>query len=407
VTIVSTTRTTADAALKEDYLPGARETLNSHTFLLSVVEQNTEDVEGRRAVLAINTGRNEGVGARAEGGTLPTAGTQGWSEERIPLAYNYGSIKLSGPVIKSMGSDRGSFVRAVDSEMRGVVRDLKNDVNRQTFQQANSTIAQCDTTTAATQVELATSTLPFQMRQLRVGMFIDIGTIASPASVASNRQIEAVTGTDSIEISGAAVTTDSTHFITRTGSGGNEITGLKDQVAASGTLWNIDPATVTTWVSTDLNNSGTPRAVSEELFIQGSQDVNIASGEEVDLWVSGAGVHRKTALLLTSDKRFPTSNVMRGGYTGLDMSAVMQGNSGANEVMMTWDKDCDDDLAYGLTTSRFQCYKMSDWEFMDEDGAVLNRVSGEDAYEATLFCYHELATDNRAAHVVIKDLIYA
>ena len=402
---MSTTRTTADAALKEDYLPGARETLNSHTFLLSIVEQNTEDVEGRRAVLAINTGRNEGVGARAEGGTLPTAGSQGWSEERIPLAYNYGSIKLSGPVIKSMGSDRGSFVRAVDSEMRGVVRDLKNDVNRQTYQKADSTIAECDTTTAATQVELATSTLPFQMRHLRVGMSIDIGTVANPTSVASNRTIEAVTGTDSIEISGAAVTTAAADFITRTGSGGNEITGLKDQVAATGTLWNI--AATGTWLSTVLTNSGTPRATSEDLFIQGAQDVNIASGEEIDLWVTSAGVHRKTAALLTSDKRFPVTNVMRGGYSGLDMSAMMQGNTGAQETMMTWDKDCDNDLAYGLTTSRFQCYKMSDWEFMDEDGAVLNRVSGEDAYEATLFCYHELATDGRNAHCLIDDLIYS
>lgn len=47
---------------------------------------------------------------------------------------------------------------------------------------------------------------------------------------------------------------------------------------------------------------------------------------------------------------------------------------------------------------------MSDWEFMDEDGSVLSRVGGVDAYEATLFKYHELTTDMRNAHGIITDL---
>jgi hypothetical protein len=47
---------------------------------------------------------------------------------------------------------------------------------------------------------------------------------------------------------------------------------------------------------------------------------------------------------------------------------------------------------------------MSDWEFMEEDGAVLNRVPNTDAYEGTLFLYAELATDGRNAHAKIGSL---
>ena len=406
---MSLTRTTADGALKEFYLPVARETLNSYTFLLSIIEQNSDDVEGRRAVLSINTGRNEGVGARAELADLPDAGNQGYSEERINLAYNYGRIQISGPTIRSMGSDRGSFVRAVDSETRGVVRDLKNDVNRQVYNPAGGTIAQCGVTSASTTVVVNSATLPYQWRHLRVGMYIDIGTIADPDVVAAKRQITAVDSVaETITISGAAVTTAATHYITRYSAGGQEIVGLQEQISDSGTLWNIDPTVVgENWQSFVDDNSGTPRAVSEDLYIASAQEVNIRSGEELDLWVTSNGVHRKTAALLQSDKRFPSTNVLRGGYSGLDMSSVMQGNTGANEVMLTWDKDCPDDVAYGLSTNRLQHYKMSDWEFMDEDGAVLSRVSGKDAYEATLFCYHQPATDGRNAHCVIKDLIYS
>src|SRR5262245_58398110 len=99
------TRTTADPVLKEFYLPLVRQILNSKVFLLTQVEPNSQDVEGRRAVLAINTGRNSGIGARAENTTLPTAGQQGYSEERVTLKYNYGRIQLTGPAIRSTQSD--------------------------------------------------------------------------------------------------------------------------------------------------------------------------------------------------------------------------------------------------------------------------------------------------------------
>lgn len=406
------TRTTADAVLKEFYLPGIRNTLNNEVFLLSQVEQNTEDVEGRRAVLAINTGRNEGVGARAEMGTLPTAGQQRYAEERVSLKYNYGRIEISGPVMRSMGSDRGSFTRALQSETAGVVRDLRNDVNRQLFGLGTGQISTALTAAGPTNTITIAAPTPSQMRQLRVGMRIDIGTVADPTALASNRLITATSpSAGTVTIDGAAVTTLVTHFIFRAGSGGTgasqkELTGLRAQINSSGALWNIDPATHPEWVSYVNDNAGTPRAVTEDMFVQAQMEVNIASGEEINLWITGAGVHRNVADLLTSIKRFPNTTELKGGYSGLDMSSVSQGNQGSNTVVLKHDKDCPDNIAFGLCTKRIQDYRMSDWEFMDEDGAVLSRVPNTDAYEGTLFLYSEMATDGRNAHARINDLIY-
>jgi len=86
------------------------------------------------------------------------------------------------------------------------------------------------------------------------------------------------------------------------------------------------------------------------------------------------------------------------------MSTPGQGNTGSNTVTLKFDKDCQSNTAWGITSKRFQHYVMSHWEFMDEDGAVLNRVPNTDAYEGTLFRYHELATDGRNAHAKIADL---
>jgi len=410
---MSLTRTTADAALKEFYLPMVRNVLNNEVFLLSQVEQNSEDVEGRRAVLSINTNRNHGVGARAENGALPTAGNQGYSEERVVLKYNYGSIQISGPTIRSMGSDRGSFTRAVESETQGVVRDLKNDVNRQLFGTSNGVIATCGVTSAATLVVLAATTPASAMRQFLIGMTVDIGTVADTDVVSvTTRTISAVdVAGKKITISGAAVTTSAIHFVFREGAGGidggegqKELTGLQTQINSSGTLWNINPTTVPNWVSFVNDNGGTPRAVSEDMFIEADQEVNIASGEQINLWITSAGVSRNTAALFTALRQFNTPTELPGGYRGLNMSSISQGQTGANTVSMMWDKDCPDGTAFGITTKRMQNYRMSDWEFMDEDGAVLNRVAGIDAYGATLFNYMECATDARNAHARINDL---
>ena len=41
---------------------------------------------------------------------------------------------------------------------------------------------------------------------------------------------------------------------------------------------------------------------------------------------------------------------------------------------------------------------------MDEDGPVLSRINGRDAYGATMFTYRELATDRPANHTVLKNI---
>lgn len=404
------TRTTADPVLKEFYLPLVRQILNNKVFLLTQVEQNSQDIEGRRAVLSINVTRNTGIGARAEYGTLPVAGNQGYAEERVTLKYNYGRIELSGPAIRSTQTDRGSFVRAVQSETQGVTRDLRNDINRQLYGNGTGAIA---VLAAAASGNTATMTTPTatQLRQVTVGMRIDIGTAANPTATATNRTITSVNTTaGTFVFDGAAVVITVGDFVTRVGSGGTgaaqkEITGLLAQVANTGILWNIDPSVVPDWKSYVDDPGGANRAVAEDMFIKAQQEVGIQSAEEINLWISDAGVHRNVAKLLTSLKRFPVPVELHGGYTGLDMSSVSQADDGSSTVVMRYEKDCPGNTAFGLCTRRFQFYRMSDWEFMEEDGAVLSRVPNTDAYEATLFMYGELATDARNAHAKIGTLV--
>lgn len=400
------TYTTADSALKEDYMPAIREQINNAVMLLQQVEKNTTDIEGRRAVLSLHVKRSSGVGARVEGGTLPTAGNQGYAEERVPVKYNYGRIQLSGPVIRAMKSDRGSFTRAVQSESQGIANDLKRDVNRQLWGTTDGKIATCGTTSSSVTVVLATTTTAVQMRQLEVGMIVDIGTVAAPTTEATARTITAVdTANKTITVSGATFSTSGTDFVFRTGLNGTgstqgvELTGLQTIVAASGSLFNVDPTTNPVWASQVDSNSGTLRSISESLVAKTMHNTEISGGVPLNLFVSSDGVHRSYANLLTALKRFTNTVEVKGGFKGLDITA------GGGSVPLVWDRDCPSNKLFGLNTDHLFEYQTSDWEFMQEDGAVLFRVSGADAYEATLFKYHELTTDKRNAHALISDII--
>ncbi len=392
----------ADAALKEFYLPPVREQLNNANVLDAIVSKNTEDFEGRRAVLSLHVTRNSGVGARAENGTLPTAGQQGYAEERVPVYYNYGRIQLSGPVIKAMKSDKGSFVRAVESEMKGLKDDLPRDYNRQRWGTSNGVIATAGDTSSSTTVVLLTPSAA-QLRQLEVGSLVDIGTVAAPTSIASARAVESVdTSAGTIVISGSAVsTTSGTHFLFRSGAGGaiggvgqKEITGIQSIVAASGTLFNVNPSTYPVWKSYVNSNSGTLRAPSDSLFEEALDNINIQSGLDPNVIITTNGIHRSYANSLKSQKRFANTIDLKGGFKALEVS------SGREAVGLTWDRDAVAQKAYFLNTSHLTDYIEADWQWMEEDGAVLSRVPNTDAYEATMFRYSEQATDRRSAHGV-------
>jgi rhodanese-related sulfurtransferase len=395
---------TASAALKEDYQPVIREQLNDINVVLSQIEKNTEDTEGLEAVLSLHVTRNSGVGARAEGGTLPTAGNQGYVKERIPLRRNYGRIEVSGPVIRAMKSDKGSWTRAVESETKGLVRDSKKDVNRQVNGTSNGVIATCGVTGASTTVVLAATTSAVQMRQFEVNMVVDIGTVANPTSVASARTISAVDRTNkTITISGAVVNTAGTDFVFRSGAGGSgasqkELTGLQTIVDDANSLFSVDPATYEVWKSYVDGNGGVARNFTEALLEEAMDETNIKSGETSWLVVTSHGAARNFAAQLKAQRRYNDTIELKGGFKGLKVETP------SGDCTIVTDRDHKAATATGLSVAHLTQYEASDWEWMDDDGAVLSRVQNKDAYEATLFKYHELATDERGAHFLIEDL---
>jgi hypothetical protein len=72
---------------------------------------------------------------------------------------------------------------------------------------------------------------------------------------------------------------------------------------------------------------------------------------------------------------------------------------------MVTDTYCPPNTIYGLNEDELKWYREADWEFMDRDGSMFQRVIGYDAYDATMYQYSELGTHRRNSHFVLTDLI--
>lgn len=414
------TLSTVDAILKDDYKEYL-DNLNNANFILSQVETRKDTVQGRIARHAVHLGRSSGVGARAENGTLPTAGNQAFATVPVPVRYVYGRIQLSGPTIKQAVTDRGAFIDALDAEMEGIKNDAMKDVNRQLWGTSNGVIAQCGTTTAATTVVLASTTGSTALRQLFFdgGMVVDIGTVASPTTVASARTITSVDETNkTIAISGAAVTTSSSHYVFRSGAGGAssntgqpgdgqvELTGLQTIVDDSAVLHTINPSSQPKWKAYVNSNSGTNRSITETLITGSIMKTLTNSGKKPSLLVSAEGVNLAISNLLLSLKRNMEQTSLKGGYAGIQFySPSVSGKGDEAPTALYADFDCPNNRLYGINPDVLVYHQVGDgFQFMDLDGAVMNRKPDTDAYEATLYAYGELACKQRNAHFVIKDI---
>ena len=160
-------------------------------------------------------------------------------------------------------------------------------------------------------------------------------------------------------------------------------------------LHGISGTSSTVWQSYESSVSAVP---TDTVFELACDEVNLASGEDVNLGIVSHKGARAYAATLKTQKRFANTVELKGGFSAITFQ------TGRGEVALWAERDCLDNVAFLVNTSHLTHWVMSDWTFMDRDGAVLNRVANTDAYEATLYKYHEFGTDRRQAHGKLTDL---
>lgn len=367
--------------LKNQYLGPIREQFYTSSVLLSRLERKgKESVQGKNFIIPVHYGRNVGIGARAELGSLPGPGAQKYTETLVPMAYLYGAISVTGQTIKATRNDAGAFIRAVESEMKGLMIDMQADMNRQLNGNGDGSLTTCGTTSNSTTVTVDST------KYIAPGMLIDI-LDADGATITNGAAVKVLTvPSDTTFTVGAAVTTTSANIVTRAGvrSGATcyELTGLGKVISDSGTFQTIDRSANAWWKSV-IDTNASNRAVTK-LMLQKMEDNLAKNGGNPSLVLTTYGVRRAYFDLLDDAVRFVNTKRLDGGFDALEF----------NGKLLVVDRDCQDNTMWYIDESTMALYEMAPLDWMQEDGTVLNKIQGKDAYEATLYLYSQLGCDS-------------
>jgi hypothetical protein len=403
------TLATIESYLKEVYQGRIREQLNDEIVALKRITRSgagvTNEVGGKYVTFPIHTRRNSGIGSRFESEALPAPGQQGHAAARVGLKYAYGGVQLTGQAISLSDTDAKAFAKALDNEVEGLKNDLKKDMNRQIYGTGNGAIGVATGANTAAVVPVADA------RLFQIGMVVDTqtgttidntGLVVASVSLAPGANTVTFTTTPGTTLAAADI-------IVRKGSGiaaggTKELTGLAAIVSDSGTLYNIDPTTEPEWKASVSANGGTPRALSEALMIRMTDDIRTKGGSTT-LILQSLGVRRAYFNLLSQLRQTVNTQEFTGGFSGLAFT------TDRGEIPVVADTDAPLNTQWFINEDAVTYYRDEEWHFLDKDGSMWKQVrdaNGDyDAYYARMVEYHELGTDRRNSHGVIKDIIEA
>jgi len=403
------TLATIESYLKEVYQGRIREQLNDEIVALKRITRSgagvTNEVGGKYVTFPIHTRRNSGIGSRFESEALPAPGQQGHAAARVGLKYAYGGVQLTGQAISLSDTDAKAFAKALDNEVEGLKNDLKKDMNRQIYGTGNGAIG------VATGANTAAVAPVADARLFQIGMVVDTqtgttidntGLIVASVDLTPGANTVTFTTTPGTALAAADI-------IVRKGSGiaaggTKELTGLAAIVSDSGTLYNIDPTTEPEWKASVSANGGTPRALSEALMIRMTDDIRTKGGSTT-LILQSLGVRRAYFNLLSQLRQTVNTQEFTGGFSGLAFT------TDRGEIPVVADTDAPLNTQWFINEDAVTYYRDEEWHFLDKDGSMWKQVrdsNGDyDAYYARMVEYHELGTDRRNSHGVIKDITEA
>lgn len=376
---------TYNNALKTVYGPLLKDQINiGSTPLAQKLEQTERNiVGGSKVVKAAPFGVNGGTGSISESGVLPTAGGNRYVNFESTLKNIAGVLHIGDKVMKSSKSDKAAFINVLESETEGLKRSAKLTYARQFYLDGTGNLTACKATTDAVTVNVASA------QYLVEGMIIDIVAAADGTAVTNGtgRRIMAVNrGTSpTIVLDGSAkVTTTTDHCIVEQKSYKNEMTGLASIFAQTGSIYGLDKATYP-WLKPYVDSSA--GALSDKLIIDAIIERENLVGCKIDMLMVHPLVYTAYYDYIESTKSHVNTLELKGGFTALSV----------NGVPMAQDRFMPAQTMDLLDTSTFNIHVLHDWEWMDEDGAVLKWDPGYAAYKAVLIKYCELLCDQPGA----------
>jgi hypothetical protein len=392
--------------LKEVYDPIIAEQQNLEPFTWREFDENEGDeLGGKGWVFDTKQGGNqEGIGARIEKATLPTAGHQRWEQGLVVPKYHYGTFELTGQIIMAAQKNVQAFANARTDEMESLTKDVIKDLNRVIYGDGTGVLCTVKSDEASSQFDTADG---MYLRLNQVFTCYTAGT-DTVVDTAAGLTITALTpqadGDMRVTYSGADKTLVATNEIVRTGLRADgtagaidtEIDGFKvaiDDGTVATTYHGISRTTYPLWSGNVLDNAGTNRNISLDLHQQAEDAIVEMGGMRPDWMRMNLGQRRKFFDLVAPDRRFD-STTFDAGFERLSY----------NGIQITVDIDHPKNEITYITKSKFKKYTLRPLGILDLDGQTLRQVVGQDLWRGHLGLYANFCTKRPNCHARIIDL---
>lgn len=401
--------TTATELLKEVFIPRISELMDSEPTTYNRIKStagNAAKFGGKWVEFPVHIERNTGIGARPEGGALPSAGQQKWRETRLGLKPFYGAIELTGPTFDLATSDYQSFASVVTQETTGIKNDLMVDRNRQVYGNGLGTLA--TVASIAGQVITLSTTGDKGVWRFQDGMAVDVmvgssSTIRQQKLYVTDIDINANTVTVSGTVTGIAAG----DIFVRNGNYNNEWTGLNAIIDDTTSLYGIAPtngaAGSRLWRGQVMNQGGTPTEISDLTMVRMADRIKFNGGKTSAIY-SSPGVFRKYWQLIKTNQRFVNTTKFDGGYTGLTFNTPAWG-----EIPFLSDDQANSGTMYFVEEKDLSIYRPSEYKMMDRGGSTWHQKQDAngvyDVWQAWLVEYSEMGCQTRNHHGKITNII--
>lgn len=394
-------RSTYNAILRRVYTRKIHRQFNRNRILKSKMRIEVKPyAEGEKIGIPLHQYGGGGI-MSTTGTALPTPQNQKLNRAWVNFVHIYGRIKVTGPAISSTSRKHGADVRALDFETRNLIKDLRDFDQRWLWGDGSGNFATLSSTAAtATTITVADS------RLIRNGEVYGVLNISTGVSLGLVKVTNVVHSTGVLTIE-ALTTFD---FDTASTSYGMFVQGkhnqapwgllamVSDSNPAKGNYGEISRTGNDWWKAQVKGNSGTDRVITLRMIQELIDDCVTLGNGDPRLLITTHPIWNQIADMLVSDKRFDGSVKTLDGW----LEYLSFGGR-----MITKDQHCPKNKFFALDMSsfcQFQAVDVGEGQWMDKDGAILNRVNNEDAYEGTWYCYKNYFCNNPNGNGRLDDI---
>lgn len=383
---ISMIETTSDA-FKTDYLPTIRDQVNNKSgVFLSMLDKKTVQTTGKGFEFVIKYGRNGGIISGDENALLPESRGRQYKRATGITKNMFGRVMMTEKSILASKSNKGAYINMVESMLEDLTNDAKENFYRQSFQDGKGIL--CTTNANSSTNTLVVDTVKF----LAEGQFIDIVSDAGAVKVAKREVLQRDEATNTIIISGDAVTTLATDVISIADSYGKEMTGLKAIFDNGNTLYGIDRSTNKWFNANVVDHAGAE--INEIVMRKMVQKALNESGSKINYIQCGNGVANAYYNLQLSYKRNIEYMDLKGGFKTMSF----------NGIPLSEDYYEEDGVMRFLNTENFAIRRLGDWDFLNRGGKVLFPVNDRPSYQAVLFMFAEMTCDKPKGQSTLKNI---